>query len=152
MLKKPFILVAWLTCVVVIITGFTFMLANNRPAAAACWLAGVVLYIVGQAGDNRNNTSLGFARQAQPPMERPVSREDVYDAIDGERAYQDGLARNDVKQQTPMEHLAIIDRIVSDMKDCWYDRPGQPSMDFMRKIAGTAVRCMEQHGAPRRTS
>ena len=75
-------------------------------------------------------------------------RNGVYDAIDSERTYQDNLARNDVKEQTPMEHLSIIRRICRDMEDAWYDKSGQPSMDYMRKIAGVAVRCMEQHGAP----
>lgn len=51
-----------------------------------------------------------------------------------------------------MEHLAIIRRICRDMEDHWYDKPGQPPMDYMRKIAGVAVRCMEQHGAPLRAS
>lgn len=84
-------------------------------------------------------------------MERGMAtRAAVYDAIDSERNYQDNLARNDVKQQRPMEHLAIIQRICRDMEDAWYDKPGQPRMDFMRKIAGVAVRCMEQHDAPRR--
>lgn len=79
---------------------------------------------------------------------RKTTRDDVYAAIDSERAYQEALPRNDVKDQTPMEHLTIIRRICRDMEDAWYDKAGQPSMDFMRKIAGVAVRCMEQHGAP----
>jgi predicted component of type VI protein secretion system len=79
-----------------------------------------------------------------------ASRQQVYEAINSERDYQDNLPRSTVKNQMPMEHLAIIERICRDMNDCWYDKPGQPTMDFMRKIAATAVRCMEQHGAPRR--
>lgn len=77
-----------------------------------------------------------------------ATRQEVYAAIDSERDYHTTLARNDVKFQQPMEQLAIIRRIVRDMEDHWYDKPGQPPMDFMRKIAGVAVRCMEQHGAP----
>ena len=75
-----------------------------------------------------------------------MNREEVYKAIDSERDYQTQLTRNEVKNQTPMEYLAIISRIVRDMEDSWYDKPGQPSMDYMRKIAATAVRAMEQHG------
>lgn len=82
----------------------------------------------------------------------PTNRTEVYAAIDSERQYQQQLARNDVKEQNPMEHLAIIRRICRDMEDHWYDKPGQPPMDYMRKIAGVAVRCMEQHGAPLRAS
>lgn len=77
-------------------------------------------------------------------------REEVYKAIDTEREYQSNLSRNDVKHQTPMEMLAIIRRITRDMEDAWYEEPGQPSMDYMRKIAGVAVRCMEEWGAPPR--
>jgi hypothetical protein len=79
-----------------------------------------------------------------------ASREEAYKAVDSEREYQQTLTRHDVKFQQPMEHLAIIKRIVRDMEDHWYDKAGQPPMDFMRKIAAVAVRCMEQHGAPHR--
>lgn len=79
-----------------------------------------------------------------------ATREEVYVAIDSERDYQETLPRNDVKKQTPMEHLAIIRRICRDLEDAWYDTAGQPPLDYMRKIAGVAVRCMEQHGAPLR--
>ena len=77
-----------------------------------------------------------------------VSRQDVYTAIDTERAYQEALPRNTEKTQVPLEHLTIIKRIVRDMEDSWYDKPGKADMNFMRKIAGVAVRAMEQHGAP----
>lgn len=50
-----------------------------------------------------------------------------------------------------MEHLAIIRRICCDLEDVWYETASQPPLDFMRKIAGVAVRAMEQHGAPTRT-
>lgn len=83
-----------------------------------------------------------------PP--KPTPRDLAYQAIDSERAYQDNLARNDFKQQTPMEHLSIIQTIVDRARDWWYDQSGQLPIDYMRKIAGVAVRCMEQHGAPRR--
>lgn len=79
-----------------------------------------------------------------------TTRQEVFDAINSERDYQDALSRNAVKDQQPLEQLAIIRRICRDMEDAWYENPGQPPMDFMRKIAATAVRCMEQHGAPKR--
>lgn len=79
-----------------------------------------------------------------------TERNCVYRAIDSERDYQEKLDRNEVKNQNPMEHLAIIHKLCRYMEDVWYDRPGQPPMDIMRKIAAVAVRCMEQHGAPPR--
>lgn len=75
-----------------------------------------------------------------------TERSTVYAAIDTEREYQNSLARNQVKNQTPLEQLAMIRRIARDMEDEFYDQPGQPSMDYMRKIAAVAVRCMEENG------
>ena len=75
-----------------------------------------------------------------------MERTRVYQAIDTEREYQHNLARNIIKRQTPMEHLAIISKICRDMEEDWYNNPGQPPMSHMRKIAAVAVRCMEEHG------
>jgi len=79
-----------------------------------------------------------------------LDRKLVYKAIDSERNYQNNLERNALKEQAPLEHLSLIKRVVRDMEDAFYDKPGQPSMDYMRKIAGIAVRCMEQHGVANR--
>lgn len=78
------------------------------------------------------------------------TRADVYQAIDTEREYQNNLERNTVRDQRPLEQLALIEVAIADMKREWYALPGQPRMDYMRKIAGVAVRCMEEHGAPHR--
>jgi hypothetical protein len=83
-------------------------------------------------------------------LKRGATRQEVFAAIDSEREYQTKLKRNKVKRQTQMEHLAIIRRICRDLEDAWYDTAGQPPLDYMRKIAGVAVRCMEEHGAPHR--
>jgi len=79
-----------------------------------------------------------------------IPRAEVYAAIDSERAYQDTLVRNDVLDQSPMEQLALIEYICAQMKADWYNNPGYPKLDYVRKIAGIAVRCMEMHGAPQR--
>ena len=84
-----------------------------------------------------------------------LPRSDVYIAIDGERDYQDSLERNEVNQESaptfsPMTNLAIIEELCARMKSEFYDKPGHPSMDYMRKIAATAVRAMEAFGAPKR--
>lgn len=80
------------------------------------------------------------------------TRQEVYTAIDSERDYQDNLSRNTIKEQTPLEQLTLIRRIIRDAEDCWYDNPGQIPMDYMRKIAAVAVRSMEEHEAPLRKS
>lgn len=79
-----------------------------------------------------------------------TDRNEVFRAIDSERDYQEALSRNTKKLQEPLEHLAVIRRICRDMEDSWYNVPGEADMNFMRKIAGVAVRAMEQHGAPYR--
>lgn len=78
------------------------------------------------------------------------SRAEVYAAIDSEREYQNTLARNDVKNQTVMEQMSLIRHILTQLDAAWYNEPGYPSMDYVRKIAGVAVRCLEEHGAPLR--
>lgn len=75
-----------------------------------------------------------------------VSRAYVYAAIDSERNYQETLARNDVTDQRPLEQLALIEHVISQLKADWYNKPGRVNMSYFRKIAGIAVRCMEQHG------
>jgi hypothetical protein len=79
-----------------------------------------------------------------------ATRQEVYAAVDSERAYQDQLARNTEQHQSPLEFIAVIEHIIHDMKEKYYDKPGAADINFMRKIAGVAVRAMEDHGAPRR--
>lgn len=81
---------------------------------------------------------------------RTPAREAAYTAFDSERDYQDILERNEVKQQRPMEQLALISKIIRDAEDHWYSQPGQLPMDFARKIGGVATRMLEEHGAPLR--
>lgn len=77
-------------------------------------------------------------------------REEVYRAIDTERNYQESLARNTTTDQRPLEQVALIEEVIRQAKQDWYNNPGAFDMNYMRKIAGIAVRCMEQHGAIRR--
>jgi hypothetical protein len=79
-----------------------------------------------------------------------TSRIDVFRAIDTERDYQESLTRNTENDQRPLEQLAIIEELCRRAKADWYDKPGPVDMNYVRKIAGVAVRCMEQHGAPTR--
>lgn len=83
------------------------------------------------------------------------NRKAAYAAIDSERDYQDELGRNAVNRESdptfsPMTNLAIIEELCARMKSEFYEKPGHPSMDYMRKIAATAVRTMEAFGAPKR--
>ena len=79
----------------------------------------------------------------------------AFDAINSERDYQESLVRNVVNRTgdptfSPIANLAIIEVICGDMKAEFYSNPGHPSMDYMRKIAATAVRTMESFGSPHR--
>ena len=85
------------------------------------------------------------------------ARKAAYKAIDTERDYQEELSRNAVNRAddptfSPMTNLAIIEEICARMKSEFYEKPGHPSMDYMRKIGATAVRTMEAFGAPTRDS
>lgn len=77
-----------------------------------------------------------------------ATREEVYAAIDTERDYQDNLERNQVRDQRPLEQLSLIRHIINQIDEEFYTVPGQPGMDKVRKIAGIAVRMLEEHGAP----
>ena len=74
------------------------------------------------------------------------SRQEVYAAIDSERDYQTSLERNAVKEQRPMEQVALIRHMLRQFDAEWYSQPGQPSMDIIRKIGALCVRMMEEHG------
>jgi hypothetical protein len=88
-------------------------------------------------------------------MPKRIPRSDVYCAIDTEREYQNSLSRNVVNQEedpsfSPATNLLIIEELCARMRADFYDNPGHPPMDYMRKIAATAVRTMETFGAPER--
>ncbi len=86
-------------------------------------------------------------------------RYQVYEAIDGERAYQDNIiakdpARHDATVDADHSvgaYLTMLDAYVRKAQDAWTDHGGHDkALDVIRKIAGIAVHCMEDHGAPHR--
>lgn len=80
-----------------------------------------------------------------------MKRESVYKLIDGERAYQ-------VEQWGSPEHkhevgawLTLLRAYLYKADIAWTENRGdEAALDIIRKIAGIAVACMEQHGAPHR--
>lgn len=78
-------------------------------------------------------------------------RQDVYDAISGERDYQDKL--ND-RWISPGEELLLLQEYVDRARTAWTKDFGKTTnpeyLHVVRKIAGIAVRCMEHHGVLRR--
>ena len=84
-----------------------------------------------------------------------LTRQKVYEIIDGERAYQDSLGaeRREPREftHTVGEFLTMLRVYARRADSAWTDNPGDTAaLDVVRKIAGIAVRCMEEHGAPPR--
>lgn len=84
-----------------------------------------------------------------------ATRAEVYHAIDSERAYQDDAwpPRFNPEPLTIGEFVLMLDEYVARARAEWTTegRPENRTLEVVRKIAGIAVKCMESHGAPRRT-
>jgi len=82
-----------------------------------------------------------------------VHRRQVYTLIDGERDYQDRLPANrtDGEPRTVGDYLTMLQHYLNEAQRQWVMNAGsQEALDVIRKIAGIAVHCMEDHGAPPR--
>ncbi len=88
-----------------------------------------------------------------------ATREEVYAAIDTERAYQDRLGperaefdeTGHIRDHSVGDYLVMLQVYVDRAFRAWTDNPGDAAaLDVLRKVAGIAVHCMEDHGAPRR--
>jgi hypothetical protein len=79
------------------------------------------------------------------------TRAEVYAAIDSERTYQDALWPQD-DPQTIGEFVLLLDEYVARARAEWTveKKPEMRTVNIIRKVAGIAVNCMEQHGAPSR--
>lgn len=85
-----------------------------------------------------------------------MKRSEVYNLIDGERAYQDKLwLQNAAHAPQPLrigEDLLLIEQYINLARTEWTSesRPEVKTMAIIRKIAGITVRSMEVNGAPPR--
>lgn len=85
-----------------------------------------------------------------------TTREEVYKAIDSEREYQDDFVlpeRRYFQTHTLGEFILMINQYAAQAMEKWTHHPDTEvpiSLHEVRKIAGLAVRCMEQHGVPHR--
>lgn len=85
---------------------------------------------------------------------RSLSREHVYDVVDTERDYQDRLppARTDGQPRSVGDYVTMMQYYQQQLVAAWTTNPGDyEALHVMRKIAGIAVHCMEDHGAYART-
>ena len=90
-------------------------------------------------------------------MKAPITRDEVYALIDGERYYQDNVIKPDINRtgcagmHSPGEFLVMLDTYLKRAMAGWTEEGSDwVALDNIRKIAGIAVNCMEQHGAPNR--
>lgn len=84
-------------------------------------------------------------------------RKKVYEAIDGERVYQDGQVQvnNWNHPKRVGEYLTILRILLTEAETRWYrESDAQPTktLDSIRKIGGVAVACMEENGIVNRGS
>lgn len=77
------------------------------------------------------------------------STQEIMDAIDGERAYQRELNENDADISIAAE-LLLLEEYIQRARAIWIGSIGDgretATRDAIRKVAGIAVRCMENHG------
>lgn len=78
-----------------------------------------------------------------------MKREEVYSALDSERAYQSAKWGSDKKQVGSW--LTFIRHLATEADKAWATTMGDAeALDFIRKIGGTVVACLEQHGCEKR--
>ena len=94
-------------------------------------------------------------KDLQVPVVRATAREEAYAAIDTERDYQDNLWGDDGNPNplTVGEFLLLIEEYAAKARAVWINeaKPEIKTLHVVRKVAGIAVNCMEQHGAPKRS-
>jgi hypothetical protein len=80
-------------------------------------------------------------------------REDVLQAIEEERNYQEGLPadRRALVAKRTAEYLTLLSHYVFRAQERWSGRSGErAALHEVRKIAALAVACLEDNGCPRR--
>lgn len=88
----------------------------------------------------------------------PVARSEVYAAIDSERDFQDKFVipeRGYYPTHTLGEFVLMLNQYAAQAMQKWTHHKDsalgdEESLHEVRKVAALAVRCMEQHGAPKR--
>lgn len=86
------------------------------------------------------------------------SRQEVYAAIDTERAYQESFIETDparlddsLPPHSVGDYIVMLTTYVREAQEAWTRNGGvSASLHSIRKIAGIAVYCLEDHGAPER--
>ena len=87
-----------------------------------------------------------------------ATREQVYGALDSERAYQDSRWGSTLSGGVPGDGSRTLDEFIlyiagyaDELKRIGATSPvPAEKLEFVRKVGGLCVAAMEQHGAPRR--
>ena len=83
-----------------------------------------------------------------------MEQEQVFETLRGERTYQDSIAsKMEHKGHPTVEaELLMMEHYLAQAREKWVTTHGDsgPCLDSLRKVAGIAVRCFENHGTPRR--
>jgi hypothetical protein len=84
-----------------------------------------------------------------------LTREQVFERINSERTYQDSI-NNEMNHQgfpTIEAELLMMEEYLKDSRTKWVHTHGndKPCLDFIRKVVGIGVRCLEHHGCPERS-
>lgn len=88
-----------------------------------------------------------------------ATREEVYEAVDGERTYQTKWDTAESQGlHEPAAFILFMEEYLSEARKLESTRENgnngrfleEGSLDFVRKVTALGVACMEQHGAPRR--
>jgi hypothetical protein len=84
-----------------------------------------------------------------------ATRQEVYVAIDGERAYQDGQWPHGTKLGPELsvgDEILLAEQYLSLARAAWARQaaPEVDALDILRKVGGIVVRCMETHGVVER--
>ena len=82
-----------------------------------------------------------------------ATRQEVYEAINTERDYQDNLWMQTPEHRTSVgEAILLLEEYTNRARIEWTREPAPEgrTLHVIRKIAGIAVRCMEQHRAFKR--
>lgn len=76
-----------------------------------------------------------------------TERSEVYRVINGERSYQNAKWPGGDSHSVG-EHLIMLRTYLREAEENWTRHSGDAkALESIRKIAGIAVRCMENHGA-----
>lgn len=80
----------------------------------------------------------------------PLTRDQVFQLINGERSYQNEQAEQWNHQGAPSieAELLMLEHYISDARQAWVQTShSRGTLDNIRKIAGIAVRALEHHGS-----